>query len=583
MNDVEQVKERLDIADVIGDYVQLRPSGRNLKAPCPFHSEKTASFMVSPEKGIWHCFGCNEGGDVISFVMKYEGLEFRPALEMLAKRAGVELRGRAEAGDGKSKQELERLKAATALAARYFQESLVKNKDALAYAKSRGLKRQTVADFQIGYAPDDWNALGHFLVKKGYSAAELKRAGLVGQREGRSSIYDIFRGRLVFTICDAQGSPVGFTGRVLADEQMPKYLNTPQTPLYDKSRIIYGLHLAKAAIRENDEVVLVEGNMDVVASHQAGIKQVVAVSGTALTVQQLKALSRLTKNLKLCFDADQAGLRATERAIELSQGLGINLSVVTLPEAKDPDELIAKNPTFWKQAIARAQYAIDYLFEALASQYDLSTATGKRGYSDHLSTNLRQLSDPVEREHYISLLASKLATTEEAIRQKLAGRSQSSLPITAAKTAATVVVPAVRPAKQLLEESILALNLAYPEVRVSLDDLTPAHFSDPDHQVIVETLQRLRDGSMADLLRHLPNQSDYVKILALRGEEEYDSFAPADRSLEAFELVRRLQTASNKDTQSKLQKKLREAQASGDMQLVHTLLGQYQALVGDDN
>ncbi len=581
MNEVELVKERLDIADVIGDYVQLRPAGRNLKAPCPFHHEKTASFMVSPEKGIWHCFGCNEGGDVITFVMKYEGMEFRPALEMLAKRAGIELKARGSGDSQKSKQELERLREATAMAVRYFQESLIKNKDALAYAQARGLKRQTVADFQIGYAPDDWNALGHYLVKKGFNEAELKRAGLVGQRDGRTSTYDMFRARLVFTICDASGTPVGFTGRVLSDDQMPKYLNTPQTPLYDKSRVIYGLHLAKEAIREHDEVVLVEGNMDVVASHQAGVKQVVAVSGTALTEQQLKALSRLTKNLKLCFDGDAAGLRATERAIELSQGLGINLAVITLPDAKDPDELIAKNLPAWKQAIANAQYAIDYLFEALASQYDLNSAAGKRGYSDHLSTNLRQLSDPVEREHYVSLLATKLSTTEEAIRQKLAGRNQASLPVSATKIPATVVVPKARPAKQLLEESVLALNLAYPEVRLSLEELTPAHFSDPDHQMIVETLQRVGTDRVDAIAQHLPNQSDYVKILALRGEEEYGSFAPADRSLEAFELVRRLQTASNKDTQTKLQKKLREAQASGDTQLVHTLLGQYQALVGD--
>jgi DNA primase len=583
MNDVELIKERLDVADVIGGYIQLKPAGRNLKAPCPFHNEKTASFMVSPEKGIWHCFGCNQGGDVIKFVMQYEGLEFRPALELLAKRAGVELRNTGGRQSQQAKQEQDRLRQATTLAAKYFQASLTKNPDALGYIKKRGLKRQTIIDFQIGYAPDDWNALSHFLAKKGFSDSELRAAGLVGQKEGRNTVYDMFRGRLMFTICDAQGSPVGFTGRVLSADQEPKYLNTSQTSLYDKSRTIYGLHLAKEAIRSSNEVVLVEGNMDVVTSHQAGVKQVVAVSGTALTTEQLKALGRLSRNLKICFDADSAGLRATERAIELSQNLNLTLSVISLPESKDPDDLINKDVAAWKQAIVDAQYAIDYLFDALAKQYDITTATGKRHYSDRLSANIRQLADPVEREHYISLLAKRLDTTEDSIREKLDRSTQAgqrSEPFI--KPAVTMVVPSARPSKQLLEESVLAINLAYPEVRLSLDDLTPAHFSDPDHQIIVEVLQRAGTAKADVVAQNLPNQSDYVKILSLRGEEEYDSFAPADRSLEAFQLVGRLQTASNKDTQSKLRNKLREAQAKGDTQLVNTLLGQFQSLVSDD-
>ena len=582
MTDVEQIKERLDVAEVVGSYIQLKQAGRNLKAPCPFHHEKTASFMVSPEKGIWHCFGCNEGGDIFKFVMKYEGIEFRDALEMLAKRAGIDLKPRS-ASDAKAKEEQERLKQATSLAVRYYQESFIKNKDALNYAvKVRGLRRETLKDFQIGYSHDDWEALGKFMVKKGYNKMELKKAGLVGQKSGRDNTYDLFRGRLMFPICDPNGKPVGFTGRVLDDNQMPKYLNTPQTAIYDKSRIIFGLHLAKDTIRTADEVVIVEGNMDVVASHQAGVKNVVAVSGTALTLEQLKMLSRLTRNIKICFDADAAGIRAAERAIELSQSLPITLSVVQLNEGKDPDDLIKKSVSSWKQVIARAKYGVDYLFDHLATEFDLSAATGKRQYSDRLLENIKRLQDPVERDHYIKLLAEKTNSTEDAIRQKqnrnTAGAPKSLVP----KESATKVVPQIRPAKQLLEESVLAINLAYPEVRLSLDELTPAHFGDSDHQVIVETLQRLGRVSIEEISKHLPNQADYVKILSLRGEEEYGSFAPADRSLEAFELVRRLQIASNKDTQNKLRKKLREAQENGDTQLVHTLLTQYQALVGDD-
>ncbi|HSX41061.1 MAG TPA: DNA primase [Candidatus Saccharimonadales bacterium] len=587
MNEVEEVKERLDIAEVINAYVPLKQAGRNLKSPCPFHQEKSASFMVSPEKGIWHCFGCGEGGDVLSFVMKYEGIGFPEALEKLARQAGVELKPRS-ASAAKDKKEGERLAAAVALAVKYFQASLVKNPAALKYATvTRKLSKQTIKDFQIGYAPDDWNALSHFLVKKDFTAAELKKAGLVGQREGRSTVYDLYRGRLMFTICDVNGRPVGFTGRVLDPEQVPKYLNTPQTPLYDKSRVIFGLHLAKPAIREHDEVVLVEGNMDVVASHQAGVKQVVAASGTALTIDQLKILGRLTKNIKICFDADAAGLKATERAIELSQNLGITLSMVRLGGAKDPDELIQQDVGKWRQAITDSQYAIDYLFDQLATEYDITTATGKRQYSDRLAANLRRLGDPVERDHYVKLLAEKLGISEAAINEKIEQApkdvpTKSQPRVEVAPPPKTRVIPP-KPSKKLLEESVLAVNLAYPEVRLSLEDLTPAHFGEPDNQMILETLQRDPQMTLAQLAGALPNHADYVKILALRGEEEYGSFAPADRSLEAFELVRRLQTSSNKDTKSKLSHKLKEAEASGDHDLVRRLLAQYQALLTNED
>lgn len=511
--------------------------------------------------------------------MKYEGLEFRPALELLARKAGIELQERG-AANPQAKQERQRLEQAIAWAVKYYQASLVKNRPAFEYAvKTRGLKKQTIQDFQIGYAPDDWNALSHFLVKKNFSAADLQKAGLVGQKSGRSSIYDIYRGRLMFTICDATGTPVGFTGRALDAEQLPKYLNTPQTELYDKSRIIFGLHLAKEAIRTNDEVVLVEGNMDVVTSHQAGVKQVVAASGTAITVTQLKALGRLTKNIKICFDADAAGLRATERVIELSQNLGIALSMVRLPGVKDPDELIKKDVEAWKKAIADSQYVVDYLFDQLERQYDITTATGKRQYGDRISANLQRLGDPIERDHYVSKLAAKLSIGEEAVRDKVSQKEATQAAHLPAKPAATVTTPHTKGAKQLLEESVLSINLAYPEVRVSLEDLTLAHFSEPDHQAIIEVLQGAPDARLPTVVAQLPNLADYVKILVLRGEEQYDSFAPADRSFEAFQLVGRLQTATNNDTKTKLSRKLKEAEAKGDTDLAARLLRQFHALI----
>lgn len=584
MNDVEQVKERLDVAEVIGGYIPLKQAGRNLKASCPFHQEKSASFMVSPEKGIWHCFGCHAGGDIITFVMQYEGVEFRDALQLLARKAGIELKDRSPV-NAEAKKEQKRSGEALNLAVKYFQRSLVENPSALEYAvKRRHLRRQTIVDFQIGYAPDDWNALGQFLLKKKFTPYELIKAGLVGQKSGSSTIYDLYRGRLMFTICDADGAPVGFTGRVLDDDQMPKYLNTPQTSLYDKSRIIFGLHLAKPAIREYDEVVIVEGNMDVVASHQAGVKQVVAVSGTAFTLDQLKVLGRLTKNIKICFDADAAGLRATERAIELSQRLGVTLSMVRLPDGKDPDDLIQKDVQSWRDAIADAEYVVDYLFTQAEEIYDLSTITEKRQYSERIAASLQRLADPVEQGHYIKRLTERLGIGEESVREKIKKAESGTTDLVIdQRPAATIIKPTTRNARRLLEESVLAINLAYPGVRSSLEDLTPAHFSETDHQAIFEMMRQVARAPAADVASGLPNLADYVKILALRGEEEFDSFAPAERSFEAFQLVGRLRIVTNKDTKTKLSRKLREAEDKGDADLAKRLLAQYQTLITEDD
>lgn len=585
MDEVAEVKSRLDIVEIVGGYVPLKQSGRNLKAPCPFHDEKTASFMVSPEKGIYHCFGCGEGGDIFKFVEKMEGLDFRGALELLARRAGVELK--AKRGENK---EVARLKArifeAHALAVQYFQASLVRNPKALDYVvKQRRLNKQTLGDFQIGYAPDSWNALSDFLQKQGFTQDELLAGGLAGRKEGNSTLYDHFRGRIMFTIGDREGRPIGFTGRVL-DDSVPKYLNTPQTLLYDKSNAIFGLHLAKEAIRSSNEVVLVEGNMDVIASHQAGVKQVVAASGTALTLDQLRTLSKLTKNIKLAFDADRAGVAATERAIELGQRLGLTLRMVQTGEAKDPDELIQSDPKLWARAIAEAKYIVDYLFDIFERDYDLSSAIGKRQYADRLAVNLRRLADPVERDHYVKLLAKKLDISEEAIRAKLdATGTQQGTQAEGGLRPPPAKAPLMRRqrgSRTELEESLLAMTLAYPITRLSLDDLSVLVFASSERQQIFQALKEHRQQTGTEIAKLLTAHSNYVNILLLRGEEEFTSIAPADHSFEAFGLARRLLITANKDRKEDLKNRLRDAEKDGDVGLVSRLLGEYQALLTEE-
>ncbi len=590
MDEVAEIKNRLEITEVVGNYLPLKQAGRNLKAPCPFHQEKTASFMVSPDKGIYRCFGCGEGGDIFSFTMKMEGLEFRDALEKLARQAGVELKARKGESD-EAKQLRERLLQAHELASKYFQATLVRNEKAINYVvKKRKLNKEIIQHFQVGYAPDAWQALTDFLLKKGFKAHELVQGGLAGQKPGSSRIYDLFRGRVMFTICDRDGRPIGFTGRVL-DDGVPKYLNTPQTPLYDKSQAIYGLHLAKEAIRTANEVVLVEGQMDVLASHQVGVRQVVAASGTALTLEQLRSLSKLTKNIKLAFDADRAGLAATERAIELGQKLGLTIRMVELPDGKDADELIQKDAAAWSQAIADAKYIIDYLFDVFERDYDLTSSIGKRQYTDRLAANLRRLGDPVERDHYVKLLAKRVDASEDAIRAKLeqsdtpatnAGHTAPSAPHEAESPRAKIAASTRPTARRQLEESVLALTLAYPLARISLEDLHDRTFSTPEHEAIFKAMRANRDTPGEELASTLTELAKDINILLLVGERQFGDLDPADRSFHAFGLVRRLQIASNKELKTILIEQLREADKQGDVRLADSLSAQIETINAEE-
>ncbi|MFZ2166711.1 MAG: DNA primase, partial [Propionibacteriaceae bacterium] len=318
MDAKEDIRAKLAIEDVIGEYVQLKRAGRNWKGLSPFTAERSPSFVVSPDKQIWHDFSSGRGGDIFGFVMEMEGLDFRQALELLARRAGVDLEQYKQMGSGRgpSARSKERLYSALELAAKFYQAHLTKNQAALEYVLGkRAFTKQTVLTWQLGYSPNNGTALVDFLRSKGYKDAELKLAGLTSQNY-RGGLQDMFRGRLQIPLCDATGRVVGFTARLLADDpKAPKYINTPSTPLYDKSRHVYGLHLAKEAIRKQGFVIMAEGNLDVISSHQAGVSQVVATAGTALTEDHLKTLKRLTGDIRLCFDADKAGLAATERAI----------------------------------------------------------------------------------------------------------------------------------------------------------------------------------------------------------------------------------------------------------------------------
>ena len=414
MNDAkEEIKSRLAVEDVVGQYVELKRAGRNLKGHSPWGVDKTPSFMVSPEKGIWHDFSANKGGDIFTFVMEVEGIGFREALEKLAGQAGVDLT-KYHGGDPAVAKKKARAKEALSLATKYYQACLIRSKPVCEYVfYQRNLNRATVQEFKIGYAPASGNALTTVLKKRGFTEAELDAAGLLNRFKS-----DLFRDRMMVPFIDTTGNVIGFTARIL-NQGEPKYLNTPETLLFNKSKFIFGLCQAKEAIRRSGFVVIVEGNMDVISSHQAGVKEAVATSGTAMTEKHLKALSNLTNDIRLAYDGDEAGIKATERAIMMAGDLGLDLTVISdYHGAKDPDELIQKDPKLWQDAVNHSTPAVDWLLSKYEENLDLRKSPDKRKYSDIALKLLSFVKDEVERASYEEKVAKKLGVEVGILREK---------------------------------------------------------------------------------------------------------------------------------------------------------------------
>lgn len=429
---LQDIKDRLDIVEVIGSFIPVKKSGTNFKAICPFHNEKTASLMVSPQKQIWHCFGCGEGGDIFGFVMRYENLEFREALKLLADRAGITLptfQRQAQAEPDLS-GELIRINN---FAAKFYHQLLFSSSGATAlqYLRDRGLTDKTMQQWQIGFAPDDFHVLEQALQKKKVEPTLMVQAGVSVKNE-RGQIYDRFRNRITFPIFNYYGDVVGFSARTLSSEpEQAKYVNSPETGIYNKSKILFGLNFAKEAIRKKDEAVVVEGQMDVIVPHQAGFTNVIASSGTALTEQQLTILGRLTRNLKFCFDTDSAGLQATRRAGELALQKGFRVKIVTLKNVKDPDELVKKSPGLWDKAVREAVWFVDFYLDRAATEFAAGSVEQKHYLSAEVLPLLQFIADPLEQDHYIKRLSEKFAVSEAVVRSQSKQTSQKgSAPVT---------------------------------------------------------------------------------------------------------------------------------------------------------
>jgi DNA primase len=559
MDAVEDIKSRLAIEDVVSEYVQLKRAGRNYKGLSPFGAEKTPSFMVSPEKGIWHDFSSGKGGNMFSFVMEMEGLDFKGALEHLARKAGVDLSQYQSGRSAETGKTKERLYEALEAAARFYQVQFSKNQTTLEYVfKKRQFSKETALEFRIGYSPNNGTALIDYLNKKGFSDKEIQQAGLSAKRYRDPT--DMFRGRLMIPLQDPQGKVIGFTARLLEDDpNAPKYINTPQTLLYDKSRHVYGLHLAKESMRKNGYVVVVEGNLDVIASHQAGIRQVVATAGTAMTEMHLKGLNRFTGDIRLSYDQDSAGQAAAERSIPIASKVGVSLSMITIPEGKDPDELIKKDKKLWEKAIAKPQPVLDWLIDRYKAQLDLTTATGKRQFSDILLNVIRQLTDQVEQDHYLGVVGDVIGASKEAMVSKFhSARTRSEAPKRKPKVDQ-------QPDKVLIDQlktqnHFMALMLMQPALRFYLKGVTTDMLLEEPAQKLYTFLgnnpEFAGDPNIAAKLKPV---ADYVKILSLQFDELYTGIELLELRNEASRLQARLIEQYVKTQKNLLAQQLREA------------------------
>ena len=429
-SNVEKIKERLSVEEVISSYIKLDNAGKNLKGKCPFHNEKTPSFFVSPDRGGYYCFGCGAKGDIFSFVEQFEGLDFMGALKLLAEKSGVTLEF--SGAQDVNKTEKERLLAVIEEATKFFEESLKNSQQAIDYIKSRGITQETATKFRIGYVPADWRLLYTYLRSKKYSDVDMEKAGLIKKPDDvggvKKEFYDRFRGRIMFPISDSSGRVIAFSGRILVDDgKSAKYLNSPDTLLFNKSTVLYGIDKAKQDIRIKNYSILVEGQMDLVLSHQAGIKNTVAVSGTALAdtlvskenaVNNLGIVKRLSNNIILAFDSDSAGRKAAMRSARIAMSLGMDVKIADLPEGKDPADLVLSNPESWKNVLRNSKAVVEFQLDTVLSK-KLDSRKLPQALRDEVFPFIAPLTGAMEKAHYIKLIKEKTGISEESIREDL--------------------------------------------------------------------------------------------------------------------------------------------------------------------
>ncbi|MFH1433952.1 MAG: DNA primase [Candidatus Uhrbacteria bacterium] len=599
MEPKDEIKNRLSVEEVVGEYLPLKPAGSGaFKACCPFHQEKTPSFHVSKAKQIWHCFGCDMGGDIFSFVMEMENTDFPEALRILGKKAGVEI----PRFDKTESNERQRLISINELAAKYFRKVLTDSSgaaNARAYLENRGLGADLAEKFQIGYAPDSWDSLVSFLNKRGFSAHEIEQSGLVLRKKAGPGFIDRFRNRIMVPLMDHHSNVVGFTGRILGkmDEKSgPKYMNSPETAIYKKSELLYGLNFAKTGIKEARSVIIVEGNLDVIASHKAGVTNVVASSGTALTDQQIDLLKRFTDRLIFSFDQDAAGFEAARRGIRMAQSKDLKVEVVILPPeaGKDPDDAVQKDPKLWQNAVSNPIPIMEYYFAQAFKGKDLNNVEHKREIGKFLVPEIASLADAIVMEHWMRKLSDLIKVDVEVIRgmiQKARGEAPTAR-LKKSESKPLEKKSRSREDKTIME--ILGITINRPDLVKNLTDrlkqdqipnedmkllyteLLLAYNSDQIQPAQQSFFANLRDKiTTNEELKHLEKLLDEI---AVYGEVILSGISPDQVPVQLDDYLKVIASSRLNSRKRELEVVIRQAEAQGDQEAVTNLINEYNAL-----
>jgi len=596
MGQSEEIKSKLDIVEVIREYVPVKAVGANFQALCPFHNENTPSFVISPEKQIWHCFGCGRGGDVFSFVMEKEGLGFMETLRLLAPKAGVVLRYENQQEYSQRNRLLDILE----LAGKYYAHILATpvGQGAREYLLKRDLTEETIKDWQLGYSQDAWDGLYKFLKErplngKKYTDEEIFLAGLITKKEAsagrRSGYYDRFRDRIMFPIWDVNNNIIAFTARVNPakekTEKMGKYINSPQTKVYDKSRVLFALNKAKKAIRETDLAIVVEGQMDVISCHQHGFKNVVASSGTALTAEQVTLIKRFTDNVALLFDMDAAGQLAADRGIKEVLAQGLNLKIIVLSAGKDPDECLRNNPEDFGRSVASAKPMLEYYFEKVSAGLDLEELDNKRSVRDKMFIMIDLVINKSEQGYWLKKVSEELGFFEDNIRDDFLKwqaknsvlNNKGSVP---AKTGRKELIIKENSREEKLAELLLALLVKFPEfVNYSISNLEPEYLSEDFsrfYKGFIIYYNKTASLNYDDFRLYLEEQGNgdekLLDKLILLGEKDFYNFEQSQVKAEVANIIGELKKYGRQKKIKKIQRAIARAEKEGKKEDIETLM-----------
>lgn len=589
MNQTEEIKSKLDIVEVIREYIPVKAVGANFQAHCPFHNEKTPSFVISPEKQIWHCFGCGKGGDVLAFVMEKEGLGFMETLRLLAPKAGVTLHYENPENYTRRNRLLDILE----LAGKYYHHLLGEStgKEAQDYLSSRSLSPDTINDWQLGYSPDSWDNLYKFLKTRPltgvkYSDEEIFLAGLTVKKEAGRGYYDRFRDRIMFPIWDVNNNLIAFTARINPKkektEKMGKYINSPQTAVYDKSRVLFALNKAKTAIRKEDLAIVVEGQMDAISCHQHGFNNVVASSGTALTTEQVGLIKRFTNNIALAFDMDAAGQMAADRGIREVLAQELNLKVIILPQGKDPDECLRQNPEDFRQAILNAKPMLEYYFEKISSDLDLEKLDNKIRVREQMFVMINLVSNQTEQGYWLKKVSEELGFSENDMRAEFTTwKGKQKSPVVKEPAAKVEAKEAPNSREEKLAEIFLALLLKFPElIGYALSSLEPENISTPaqsqfyNHLIIYyNKTASLNYSELRSYLEELlTEQEKMLDKLILLGEKDFYSLDASQAKTELIKIISELKKYNYQREIKQLEKQIALAEKDSNPEELSRLM-----------